>query len=227
MRGVRLRAGRKGDRGQDRRQDGGGVLRRVRAEVEGGARLRGRAQPELTLRVRSDEGGMRAPSRRGAQAASSRHHTAGTRLSQEDQAGHLSCTAIAHRRVRTGESRFPMRMVEEEVGKGVSILIFGPWRAPVGGRARREVEEALARGTRSFVIDLAHVSAIDAAGLGELVSLYTLVLAEGGVLRAANANAKVGKLLEVAGLRWLSCGFCIEQRLDGSRAGNGSSVMAS
>jgi anti-sigma B factor antagonist len=119
-----------------------------------------------------------------------------------------------------------MRVVEEEVGKGVSILLFGPLRAPVGGAARQEVEEALGRGARSVVLDLAHVSDIDAAGLGELVGLYTSVLAEGRLLRVVNPNSRVGLLLDVAGLRGVLCGLSLPPRRDGCCAGLGLASRA-
>jgi anti-anti-sigma factor len=50
------------------------------------------------------------------------------------------------------------------------------------------------------MLDLARVSRIDAAGVGELVRAYNMTTAAGGVLRIANATTMVRELLELAGL---------------------------
>jgi anti-anti-sigma factor len=50
------------------------------------------------------------------------------------------------------------------------------------------------------MLDLARVSRIDAAGVGELVRAYNMTTAAGGVLRIVNATTMVRELLELAGL---------------------------
>jgi anti-anti-sigma factor len=58
----------------------------------------------------------------------------------------------------------------------------------------------LRRGERAIVLDLARVSSIDAAGIGELVRAYNITAAMDGELRIMHATKRVRELLERAGL---------------------------
>jgi anti-anti-sigma factor len=58
----------------------------------------------------------------------------------------------------------------------------------------------LRRGERDIVLDLARVSSIDAAGVGELVRAYNLAAAMDGLLRVAHVTKRVREMLERAGL---------------------------
>jgi anti-sigma B factor antagonist len=89
----------------------------------------------------------------------------------------------------------------EEWGAGLSVLhVEGPLRAPVGWDLGRQVEALLARGRRGIVVDLSNVTEVDAAGVGELVRLYTLAAAAGGELSILTRSARVRRLLGQAGL---------------------------
>ncbi len=94
------------------------------------------------------------------------------------------------------------------IGRGRAVSVIGverPLRAPVDGRLRRRIEAALRAGNRSVVLDLAGVSEIDAAGVGELVHAYNAISARHGVLRVAGTRPRVRALLERARLaRFLS-----------------------
>jgi anti-sigma B factor antagonist len=82
-----------------------------------------------------------------------------------------------------------------------SILpVEGALRAPLSANLRRRVEALLGRGQRQVVLDLADVSDIDAAGIGELVRAFTTMKAAGGVLQIAHASRRVRKLLHVTGV---------------------------
>jgi anti-anti-sigma factor len=68
------------------------------------------------------------------------------------------------------------------------------------GDLRHRVRALLRRGERSLVLDLARVSRIDAAGVGELVRAYNMTLAANGVLRTVHANGWVREILSRVGL---------------------------
>ena len=80
------------------------------------------------------------------------------------------------------------------------LPVEGSLRAPVSAKLRRRVEALLGRGERQVVLDLADVSDIDAAGIGELVRAFNAMRAAGGVLQIAHASRHVGKVLQVTGV---------------------------
>ena len=73
-------------------------------------------------------------------------------------------------------------------------------RAPVGAELRRQVDALLNRGERCILLDLARLTDIDAAGIGELIRAYTAASARGGVLQVVHARGYVRQLLDVAGI---------------------------
>jgi anti-anti-sigma factor len=93
------------------------------------------------------------------------------------------------------------RVSREERPGSLSVLhVEGALRAPVRGGLRRHVRALLARGRQSILLDLAKVTDLDAAGVGELVRVYTLANAAQGDVWIANANDRARKLLDQAGL---------------------------
>jgi anti-anti-sigma factor len=94
-----------------------------------------------------------------------------------------------------------MISVREERSRDLAILhIEGPLRVPVGIELRRSVHALLRRGARRILLDLTGVSDLDAGGLGEVVQVYNLASAAHGVLRIAEATARVRQLFDRAGL---------------------------
>jgi anti-anti-sigma factor len=71
---------------------------------------------------------------------------------------------------------------------------------PTDDELRHDVRTLLCRGERSIVLDLGRVSAIDAAGVGQLVRAYNLTRAVNGTLRIKHAAPKVREMLVRAGL---------------------------
>jgi anti-sigma B factor antagonist len=61
----------------------------------------------------------------------------------------------------------------------------------------RRVQRLLDRGERRVVLDLAGLSEIDAAGVGELVETFNRTNAAGGVLKITHANTRIQTLLDV------------------------------
>ena len=80
------------------------------------------------------------------------------------------------------------------------VRVEGPLRVPVGFKLRGQVEALLGGGQKSLVLDLAAVTDLDAAGVGELVYLYRRALAADADLRLVRASKKVCRLLDRAGV---------------------------
>ena len=84
---------------------------------------------------------------------------------------------------------------------GISVVRLGEaLRTPVSVGLRKRVEALLARGRRSIALDLAGVTDLDAAGVGELVRVYTMAGAAKAGLWVENATPRAGNLLDLAGL---------------------------
>src|SRR5262245_44756298 len=99
------------------------------------------------------------------------------------------------------ESPLSATVDRNATGDGLSVLhVEGTLRAPVRRDLRRRVQALLAAGRRSILLDLARLSDLDAAGLGELVRVYNLAEAADGALWIDNASVRARKLLDVAGL---------------------------
>ena len=71
---------------------------------------------------------------------------------------------------------------------------------PVNRAVRDNVRALLRQGERVIVLDLAAVTRIDAAGVGELVRAFNMAAAVNGRLRIANASPWVSEVLERAGV---------------------------
>jgi anti-anti-sigma factor len=88
----------------------------------------------------------------------------------------------------------------EECTQWTLVELHGILRAPADMTLCERVEALLRGGQRQIVLDLAPLSAIDAAGVGELIRAYNMATGAGGVMRIARAKGRVGHLLEVAGV---------------------------
>jgi len=80
------------------------------------------------------------------------------------------------------------------------VRVEGPLLAPLNHELLRRVEALLVRGRRSIRLDLAGMADLDAAGVGELVSAYTLASARKAQLSVENAIERVRLLLDRAAL---------------------------
>jgi anti-anti-sigma factor len=80
------------------------------------------------------------------------------------------------------------------------VPVEGTLRAPATAKLRRRVEALVGRGERQVVLDLADLSDIDAAGIGELVRAFNAMKAAGGVLQISHPSRHVRKLLQVTGV---------------------------
>jgi anti-sigma B factor antagonist len=83
----------------------------------------------------------------------------------------------------------------------VSIIeLEGTLRAPVGPWLSQLVRTRIDRGERRILLDLARLTAVDAAGIGELVRARNLAAAAGGTLWVERPRPRVRLLLQIAGL---------------------------
>lgn len=80
------------------------------------------------------------------------------------------------------------------------LYVEGPLRSPITCDLRVSVRNALQQGKRRLVLDLKHVSQIDAAGIGELMRAYNMTVAAEGVLRIQNTPPWIQQVLELVGV---------------------------
>ena len=93
--------------------------------------------------------------------------------------------------------KFKTRQVD-----GVTVLdLSGRITLGEGSVTLRDgVKDALGKGARKIVLNLADVDYIDSSGLGELVSAYTSVKNAGGELKLLHLTKKVHDLLQITKL---------------------------
>src|SRR5262245_58186547 len=91
-------------------------------------------------------------------------------------------------------------IVAEELQEDTVLCLTGAIGTPADGEVLRRVEGLLSRGTRRIVLNLARVSRLDAAGLGQLVQASNLARAAKADLRIVEAADRVWTLLERTGL---------------------------
>jgi anti-anti-sigma factor len=80
------------------------------------------------------------------------------------------------------------------------LQIQGTLRVPMNSELRDTVAALLHRSQRRLLLDLARLTAIDAAGVGELIHAFTLTNTAGGVLQVARARWHVRHLLDISGV---------------------------
>jgi anti-anti-sigma factor len=92
-------------------------------------------------------------------------------------------------------------------------IVRGPWpkdayvvnvddrlRMPLNRELRHRVRAVLRGGERTVVLNLAGVSSLDAAGVGELVRAYNMALAVNARVTIVHAGGAVSEILERVGL---------------------------
>jgi len=65
---------------------------------------------------------------------------------------------------------------------------------------RNAVQEAMASGDKSIILNMTGVTTIDSSGVGELVSSFTTATNRGAKLKLANIPAKVSDVLTITQL---------------------------
>ena len=80
------------------------------------------------------------------------------------------------------------------------LYLRGALQTPVDGELEQQVRAHLDRGARVIILDLNLMSRIDAAGVGDLVRAYNMVIATNGVLWVVHPTAWVRHILDRVGL---------------------------
>jgi len=91
-----------------------------------------------------------------------------------------------------------------------NLQIHGPLQAPLDDQLRETVRGLLRDGRRDIVLNLKHVLAIDAVGVGELINVYNLARSAQGKLHVVDAAPHVRETLELLGLFELLSGDAAE-----------------
>ena len=68
------------------------------------------------------------------------------------------------------------------------------------GILREELRSLLANGTKHIILNMADVSYVDSAGLGELVGAYTTATNQGGAVKLLNLQGKMRDLMQITKL---------------------------
>jgi anti-sigma B factor antagonist len=95
-----------------------------------------------------------------------------------------------------------MQIAERSAG-GVKILdISGQITLTRGGDQllKDKVNSLMHQGDKHILVNLANVTAMDSAGLGELVSAYTTVTKAGGSMKLVNLTKRLHDLLSITKL---------------------------
>jgi len=90
--------------------------------------------------------------------------------------------------------------IVHDLDETVVLHLEGALRERVGAELRDRVGMLLRHGQQSIVLNLAGVSDVDAAGLGELVQAYNMTAAANGVLRIVHPRRTIRDLLTRVGL---------------------------
>ena len=86
--------------------------------------------------------------------------------------------------------------------EGEAVVIEASGRIVLGefDELRPAIRKQLEDGKRGIVLDLAGVTYLDSAGLGELVNSYTTVTSQGGKLALSSLTPKIRDLLQLTKL---------------------------
>jgi anti-anti-sigma factor len=88
----------------------------------------------------------------------------------------------------------------KKVGDVAVVSLSGTLTIDSGTFLSDTLKEVLKDGTRKIVLDMAKMTRIDSAGIGELAAAYTHVSVQGAKLILASPSAKVGDVLEITSM---------------------------
>jgi len=79
------------------------------------------------------------------------------------------------------------------------------------GILRDNLKSLLSQGTKNIVLNMAAVSYVDSAGLGELVGAYTTAANQGGAVKLLNLQTKLRDLMQITKLHTIFPTYSDEQ----------------
>lgn len=80
------------------------------------------------------------------------------------------------------------------------------------GILRDELRSLLAQGNKQIILNMAGVSYVDSAGLGELVSAYTTATNQGAALKLLHLQGKLHDLMQITKLHTIFSSFDDEKK---------------
>jgi anti-sigma B factor antagonist len=92
---------------------------------------------------------------------------------------------------------------------GVSIVDLGG-KITLGestGILRDELRSLLAGGSKNIILNMAQVTYVDSAGLGELVGAYTTATNQGGAVKLLHLQGKLKDLMQITKLHTIFATF--------------------
>jgi anti-sigma B factor antagonist len=92
-----------------------------------------------------------------------------------------------------------MTIEQRSVGPVVVLDLAGKLVLGDGsGLLKDKVHSLVFQGQKNIVLNLAGISYMDSAGLGELIATHTTVAREGGTVKIANLTKRVSDLLSIS-----------------------------
>lgn len=80
------------------------------------------------------------------------------------------------------------------------------------GILRDELRSLLSQGNKQIVLNLAGVTYVDSAGLGELVGAYTTAMNQGGAVKLLHMQGKLRDLMQITKLHTVFASFEDEKK---------------
>ena len=94
-----------------------------------------------------------------------------------------------------------LKVSVRQVGQVAVVDLSGKITLGEGsGTLRDTVAEVASKGNKNILLNMADVSYIDSAGLGELVGSFTSVTNKGGQLKLVNLQSKLKDLMQITKL---------------------------
>lgn len=94
-----------------------------------------------------------------------------------------------------------MELVQRDIGTVTVLDLSGRLTLNDGsGLLRTAVTDLVSRGRTNIVLNLARLSYLDSAGLGEMVACYSSAAKAGGAVKLTHATDKINDLLSITKL---------------------------
>jgi anti-sigma B factor antagonist len=94
-----------------------------------------------------------------------------------------------------------MDLAQRDIGNVTVLDLAGKLTVVDGaGELKARVTDLVSKGRKQIVLNLAKLSYLDSAGLGEMVACYTTATKSGGMVKIAHATAKINDLLTITKL---------------------------
>jgi anti-sigma B factor antagonist len=94
-----------------------------------------------------------------------------------------------------------MNLAQRDIGNVTVLDLSGKLTVTDGaGRLKEKVTSLVQDGRKQIVLNLAKLTYLDSAGLGEMVACYTTATKSGGLVKISHATAKINDLLTITKL---------------------------